>query len=425
MKVLQDMLNKVLQESFSAESVIASIIKKKFKSMGISLSDKQQQQLKEQIKTNIYTGSFNFHFEEDEFLECPLTLKEHPNAAISLTIDAEQELANIDVKLRNIAEKLIPNIVSESAEIIYKTLKKSYFSHKKYHGSQLKPFYKSIEEDWGNPIDLLEMLSFLADEAGSEFNSEFRPSASKDNNFVFDVLTRLHARSCQITSEIILLLRSGFADGAHARWRSLHEISVIGYFIAKHGNDVAERYICYTAIEEFEAAKKYQAYCETLGYEKLTAEEFGAIQEKYEYYINRFGARYRKQNGWASSALGKKELTIANIEADVGLAHMRPYYQMACNNIHANPKGIFFKLGLIPESGDILLTGPSNLGLSDPGHSSAISLLQITTNLLASGPMNLDRLVILTILTNLEREIGEAFYNADRKIKERIDDNAR
>ena len=59
------------------------------------------------------------------------------------------------------------------------------------------------------------MLCFLADEAGSEFNSEFRPSASKDNNFVFDVLTRLHARSCQITSEIILLLRSGFADGAH------------------------------------------------------------------------------------------------------------------------------------------------------------------------------------------------------------------
>ena len=269
------------------------------------------------------------------------------------------------------------------------------------------------------------MLCFLADEAGSEFNNEFRPLASKDNNFVFDVLTRLHAWSCQITSEILLLLRNGFADGAHARWRSLHEISVIGYFIAKHGNAVAERYICYTAIEEFEAAKKYQVYCETLGYEKLTAEEFGAIQEKYEYYINRFEPSYRKQNGWASSALGKKDLTIANIEADVGLAHMRPYYQMACNNIHANPKGIFFKLGLIPESGDILLTGPSNLGLSDPGHSTAISLLQITTKLLASGYLNLDRLVILTILTYLEREIGQAFYNADRKIKERIDDNAR
>ena len=425
MNVLQDMLNKVLQESFSAENIIAPIIKKKFKGLGISLSDKQQQQLKEQIKTNIFTGSFNLHFNEDNFLECPLTLKDHPNASVSLTIDVEQELANIDGKLKNIAKDLIPTIASESAEIIYKTLKKSYFSHKKYHGRQLKPFYKSIEKDWGKPIDLLEMLCFLADEAGSEFNSEFRPSASKDNNFVFDVLTRLHARSCQITSEIILLLRSGFADGAHARWRTLHEISIIGYFIAKHGNAMAERYICHTAIEEFKAANAYQKHCETLGYEKLTAEAFGAIREKYEYYINKFGKSYRKQNGWASLALGIDDPKIVDIEADVGLSHMRPYYQMACHNVHANPKGIFFKLGLIPESGDILLAGPSNLGLSDPGHGTAISLLQITTTLLSSGEMNLDRLVILMILINLERETGEAFYNADRKIKERIGDNER
>jgi hypothetical protein len=423
MNVLQDMLNKALQESFSAENVIAPIIKKKFKSIGISLSDKQQQQLKEQIKTNNYSGSLNFHFEEDDFLECPLALKEHPNSSISLTIDADQELSNIDVKLRNIAEELIPSIASESAEVIYKTLKKAYFSHKKYHGSWLKSFYKSIEEDWGNPIDLLEMLCFLADEAGSEFNSEFRSSASKDNNFVFDVLTRLHARSCQITSEIILLLRSGFADGAHARWRTLHEISIIGYFIAKHGNATAERYICHTATEEFKAAKAYQLHCETLGYEKLTEEAFGAIREKYEYYINKFGKSYRKQNGWASLALGIDDPKIVDIEADVGLAHMRPYYQMACNNVHANPKGIFFKLGLIPESGDVLLTGPSNLGFADPGHSTAISLLQITTKLLLSGEINLDRLVVIKILINLEREIGEAFFKADGKIKERIGAN--
>ena len=58
----------------------------------------------------------------------PVNLKDHPNASVSLTIDVEQELANIDGKLKNIAKDLIPTIASESAEIIYKTLKKSYFS---------------------------------------------------------------------------------------------------------------------------------------------------------------------------------------------------------------------------------------------------------------------------------------------------------
>lgn len=420
MDTLHNMLDKTLRESFSVENLIASVANKKLKEFGIVLSDKQRQQLKSQIKTSIHSGKFNFQIDEDDALECPSSLKGQPNASISIKIDEEEELSNIDLKIREIVKDTIPKIASESAELIYKTLKKSYFSHKKYHGKQLKTFYKGIKKDWGKPIDLLEMLCFLAIEAGSEFNTEFRPLSSKDNNFVFDILARLQARSCQITSEIILLLRNGFADGAHARWRTLHEISVIGYFIAKHGNDMAERYICHTAVEEFDAAKKYQKHCEALGYEKLTSAEFEAIREKYEYYIKKYGERYGKPNGWAESVLNGAYPTIANIEADVGLAHMRPYYQMACNNIHANPKGIFFKLGLIPESGDILLTGPSNLGLSDPGHSTAISLLQITTQLLSSGPMNLDRLVILMILSNLVKEIGEAFYCADKITKETV-----
>lgn len=417
MDTLQNMLDRILRESFSVENLIASITNKKLKEFGIVLSDKQRRQLKNQIKTSIHSGDFKFQIDEEDALECPSSLKGQPNASISIIIDEEEELANIDFKIREIVKDLIPKIASESAEVIYGTLKKSLRVHQKYDRKRLKPFYKDMEQAWGKPIDLLEMLCFLAKDAGDDFNNKFRPLASKDNNLVVDVLTRLHARSCQIASEIILLLRNGFADGAHARWRTLHEISIIGYFIAKHGNATAERYICHTAIEEFKAANVYQKHCETLGYEKLTAESFGAIQEKYEYYINKFGKSYRKQNGWASVALGIDDPKIVDIETDVGLAHMRPYYQMACHNIHANPKGIFFKLGLIPESGDILLTGPSNLGLSDPGHSTTISLIQITTNLLSSGPMNLDRLVILLILTKLEKEIGEAFYCADKITK--------
>jgi hypothetical protein len=421
MNTLQSILDKVIRESFSPENIVDSIIKRKFKETGLVLNNKQHQQLKEQIKANINTGAFTFQFNEEEALDCPSSLKGLPNTSISLTIDAEKEWENIDLRIRETIENLIPQVAPELAEIILKTLKKSFGSFKTYHKKHIKSFYKGMEKEWGNPIDLLEMFCLLATEAGGDFNNQFRPLAAKDNNFVIDVLTRLHARSCQITSEIILLLRNGFADGAHARWRTLHEITSIGYFIAKHGNDVAERYLCHTAIEAHKAAIIYQKYCEALGYQRLTEEELMEIREKYLHYINKFGLSYKNPHGWASAALAKDHPTIADIESDVGLAHMRPYYKMASHNVHANPEGIFFKLGLIPESGDILLTGPSNLGLPDPGHSTAISLLQITTTLLFSSAMNLDRMVILMILINLEREIGEAFYCADKSLKEKVD----
>jgi hypothetical protein len=43
------------------------------------------------------------------------------------------------------------------------------------------------------------------------------------------------------------------------------------------------------------------------------------------------------------------------------LDYLRPYYKLASHNVHAQPKGILFKLGLV-QNQDILLAGPSNYG---------------------------------------------------------------
>ncbi|WP_224497072.1 DUF5677 domain-containing protein [Bradyrhizobium septentrionale] len=47
----------------------------------------------------------------------------------------------------------------------------------------------------------------------------------------------LHARSCQITQEIIWLLSGGFADAAMARWRTLREATAVASLIGEHGED--------------------------------------------------------------------------------------------------------------------------------------------------------------------------------------------
>jgi len=63
------------------------------------------------------------------------------------------------------------------------------------------------------------------------------------------------------------------------------------------------------------------------------------------------------------------------------------------------------------------LAGPSNIGLADPGHCAAVSILQITSVLLTTKT-NLDILVILNILKFLDREIGNEFLKIQANLEE-------
>ena len=62
-----------------------------------------------------------------------------------------------------------------------------------------------------------------------------------------------------------------------------------------------------------------------------------------------------------------------------------------------------------------LLAGPSNVGLADPGHSAAISLVQTSTPLGLLQP-TLDNIVALRIMAELEGEIGRAFGDANQQL---------
>jgi hypothetical protein len=413
--MIQQLFDNFMEENLSAERILAQVVKDKLVQKDIKITNKQFEKIENRIrewKNNILKYKDSQLNKEVQTLRFNDICKEDVLIELDFETDVEKRF---DKSLKALTDS-IPDIARETAEIIFKSLKKSFPYHQKLQTKDIKHFTKNIIKAWGKPISLLEMFLLIAIEAGNLFNNEYRESSAETNDYIFETLSRLHARGCQILSEIIVLLRNGFADGAHARWRTMHEIAVIAYFISKHGNDTAERYLYHDAIESYKAALKYQQHCEALGYEPLSDDELVEIKYTYDSMLNRFGKGYRNQYGWASFALNKNSPNFAEIEADVGLEHMRPYYKMASHNVHANPKGVFFKLGLMPEE-DILLAGPSNIGLADPGHCAAVSLLQITTVLLTTKT-NLDILVILNILKFLERQIGDEFLKTQADIEE-------
>lgn len=324
-----------------------------------------------------------------------------------------------DSELDEIGGKLaetIPGISDDIASLLYKSLRKSTKSMLKERRRYLKGFEKRHYSLWKNGIDLLESFLVVAFELGENFNRYYRSAASENQDFIFEALTRLHARAIHVGFEVLCLLRAGFADGAHARWRTAHEIAVVSDFLAANDQCVAKRYLEHEVIDSYRAMKQYQEYAEQLKQEKFTEEEVGNLKKLHDRLCETYGKEFKTPYGWSAEVLGKKKPTFADIEKASGLDHLRPYYKMASHNVHANPKGIRFRLGL-SDGADILLAGPSNYGLADPAHGLSISVLQSTIPML-NLVTNMDAIVMGKILTKYVDDIGLVFIETHRFMDE-------
>jgi hypothetical protein len=313
----------------------------------------------------------------------------------------------------------VPKIVANIAEIILKNLKHNADELLKYRRNQYSGFEKRNHKKWKAAVDLLEMFLVIASEMGAEFNNKYHDESLSKKDYVLHVLIPIHARSCQVGFEILTLIKSGFADGAHARWRTLHENAVVAFMIAKHGQDIAERYYLHDIIESYKAMLEYQRYCEMLSEEPFSSEELEKAKLSRDTLITRFGNSFGGQYGWAARVLEKDRVLFSDLEKESGLEHLRPYYRMASINVHANTKAVNYRLGLVPNSEPVLLIGPTDYGFADPANGAAISLMQVTTALLNTKP-SLDHLVRIKILQILSVEIGEEFLKVQRQLEQQI-----
>jgi len=142
-----------------------------------------------------------------------------------------------------------------------------------------------------------------AQEAGADFNDKYRAEARQQDDFVFEALVSLHGRASRIASETYALLRTGHADGAQARWRTLHELAVVASVIATGGQDIAERYLLHLYVQNAKDARAYQDNCAALGYEPFTTEELDGITQAERELIARFGREFKKDYGWAATVI--------------------------------------------------------------------------------------------------------------------------
>lgn len=333
----------------------------------------------------------------------------------------EQNIKNIskldENRQKEIFDKISNDIVSSTASIILARLKIDAPKMIKSRNKESDDFVKLNRKKWKRGFDKFEMLLEISYEAGADFHNEFLPIAKKEENLVFEVLTRLYARCLQIGNEILILLKHGYPDGAHARWRTVHEISTIANFIFKHGNDVARKYLEHNIIDSYHGSQEFMKYHKKLKQPPLASKELKNLKQDFNNLKDKYGSNFMKRYGWAAEALRKSNPSIENIESDVGFDKYRPFNRMACHNIHAGAKGILFRIAYDEQNDKVILTGPSDKNFTDPAHGTAISLYLITRAFLNLYP-NKDREIIVEILYLLSEEIGDDFYKIQEKNEE-------
>lgn len=266
-------------------------------------------------------------------------------------------------------------------------------------------FRSRLRHRWGRALRWLEYLGHLAFEVGAEAAATRRPGLRGDE--YQKVMTHLHARGCQVFREVVLLLRNGYADGANARWRTLHELAVTALFIQQHGDDTAKRFLEHAQVENHKAALEYAKWQQRLGVEPLDQEMIREFETERDRLLAQYGNVFDTPHGWAAGALNRNDrFSIEALEVAIDLSHLRPYYRQASYGVHAAPKAALFCLGNPDPESPFHLAGASNAGLADPGQSAAISMVQLTIPLLTDEPT----LESLTTAKLLDRVMNRAIH---------------
>ena len=323
----------------------------------------------------------------------------------------------------------LPQLVQEISEQLSKQMlaryQRDWPNRHLVFKTHMDQFRSNLEERWGKGFNYLRMLIELSREIGTDFRRRARRSRSAHRVHLNEALCLLHVRALQISSEMMTLMENGFADGAIARWRTLHEVTCVATVLSDGGDALAERYLAHEIVEAKKGLLQYERCRAVLGYSPFPKREAAQIERRHRVLIDRYGEEFGGDYGWAAAHLNCAKPNFSQVEAAAGRGMMRSHYKMASHNVHATMKGVSYRLGSIDESVHAI-AGSSNVGFVEPGQNLALSLLQITT-LLFPERWNLDRIVQLRVLTHLQERVPQALAKSERAIvrdEQRIQEKA-
>lgn len=409
---LQKVFDETLHKLLEPNNVLTLVLENKLKDIGIIITDDQRECFRKRFE-NIEDCTLHFDFSDEQVKNSGVYSEEYLRPKLediaSNLVKSVEKLAN---NMDNVMHDIVMGVTDSMCVSVRETLRERMDDMLDDQEAMYLGFAAEVQQVWGDGLKLLQGYIVMFDEVAQEYFKKIVDDENK--NTTLKVVIMLQAKASQTAKEILTLLRNGFADGAKARWRYLHELAVIAAFVNDHGDKVAERYIKHEAIEHYKAAIQYNELHKKLDLDVIPDEYIEELKADYDDAIKEYGDSYKEEFGWASDSLGLNRPRFGDIERSVNLEGARPYYRNASYNIHACPTGILQSLGLY-QGENLLLAGPSHIGLSDPARLTAISLSQISAGILTENP-DIDSIVVCKIMIEYGKEVEDKFIQIESAI---------
>jgi hypothetical protein len=348
----------------------------------------------------------------------PLELEERPGLeAATLTFTAEdgEEIAGLARRIKAEMPSMIRGIAKDASGVLLRRIRKQWPDIQAEDERNRAIFAETMHLIWGDALDKLDMLMATADSVGGQAIAAARTSRSKKRVAITAALDRLHVRGCQVATEVLTLLREGFADAAFSRWRTLHELSVVAMVIRDHGEEIAIRYLDHDLVEAQRAAEEYLRCHPTDAVKTKNAAQLRRTKAAYDAAVAHHGPEFRSPYGWAAKHLGVEKPNFRHLEEAADQAQMRLQYKLASYGVHAGVKGLTSSVA------DVFGDGPPGAasigGLHEAGVETAYSLVRLTGPLL--GPSwSIDKLAGLNALISLRDDATKAFMRGARAMSQ-------
>jgi len=387
---------------------LRQVVEKKLAAAGADLPDNAIDELVSHIMARDEDDHFTWTSGEDDSGE----LKN-----ITLSFDAK-DAAEIEASVDKVLSDfpaIMQKALTESGELLFRQLRTEWEHEGARQRLETDAFRERLEERWGEGLMLLRMLLTCCREIGASAHKSLGRSKKVATAYRRHVLCRLHARTCQVAEEVITLMENGLADGAMARWRTLHELAVVAAVIAAGDDSLAERYLDHDAVDLKKQADDHDLTLAPLGHPPVAKATRRALEKTYVQAIAKHGPDFGSPYGWAAEAVGKKRPTFRDLQKAADHASQSAAYKIASHTIHAGARGVFFRLSDLNNSG-APIAGRCNAGLAEPGGATASALTEITGWLLGDR-LSFERLVELECVLKIRDAAPIAFEKADRRLR--------
>jgi len=262
---------------------------------------------------------------------------------------------------------------------------------------------------WELPLEMLEREYLYLMECGRWFESEDWPETASSTPAKLRAVSLLVRRANRATSEVLALLRSGHADGALARCRTLWELAVVAIVLQTHDDSVSEGYLNHSAIDALAAAEDLDRCAETLApNDVIDQADLAELRLRKAELIELYDKEFAKPNGWMRPILPAHErLGFAALERLIEMDDQRPYYKLACLNVHADSRSLVDSIGL-PHDVSGVNPGASDAGLTFPGQRCALWAGMTTVALMFVGDSE-ECLLRARVVSKLAQAVFDCF----------------